>query len=345
MFFALMALGFVIPLVMMNVNASDDDLDFPLLEDVPRDDEIDFANLEDIVDADETTEEPAAETDDASSPTPPSNEDQSTQEPLQTEVAQSSDVSATGEPPASAYELDPEEGFTIDLELEGSWSGAQELAIIAAAEYLSSIILKDIPDGVDPRTGEPIDDLLIRVTSESFVQSDSGVDHGIAYEVLGAAKIAAQRSGSYLPLVADVYVNNDLDFETFRATVLHEMLHALGFGFQAFTSKVGLGYDGLRFAGSNAISAYNSDFPAQAANDPTSDLGVPVTNEGGHWREDVFTAELMTPYQMGDNAEYLSEMTIAALEDIGYDTIWDDVTSSTDETGAHRHIPMAVSTS
>ncbi len=307
MFFALMALGLLVPLVLMTLSDEDEDEDADVSEPEGAQDAGSDPSSGDLLDDDGDLES-----------------------------QQVQDIT-TGE--------DTENTFNIDLEIEGNWSDEQEDAIITAAEYLSDIILADMPDGVNPDTGERIDDLLIRVTPDSFTDSVPTADDGVVYQTLGAAKVVELRPGTALPLVSEVYVNNELDIETFRATVLHEMLHALGFGFDAFTNQVGLGIDGLRFTGANAIAAYNDDFPVQAAQDPTSQLGVPVTQEGGHWREDVFGAELMTPFQLGNHSEYLSQMTIAALEDIGYDTIWDDVTSNSDQSGPRPRVPIAIGVS
>ena len=57
-------------------------------------------------------------------------------------------------------------------------------------------------------------------------------------------------------------------------------------------------------------------------------LGVPVEGDGGsgtrdsHWDEETFDNEIMTGYI--NQANYLSEMTVASLEDIGYQTVWDE---------------------
>ena len=49
----------------------------------------------------------------------------------------------------------------------------------------------------------------------------------------------------------------------------------------------------------------------------------------------------MTPIQTGQQAEFLSDLTLAALEDLRFDTVWDDVTSATDRTAPTPAVPIA----
>jgi hypothetical protein len=101
------------------------------------------------------------------------------------------------------------------------------------------------------------------------------------------------------------------------------MLHALGFG--TIWQEQGLvqTIDGkLRFTGENATLAYNALFPDLAAKDSGSDQGVLLSSDGSHWDHSTFTHEVMTPSLYPSNNN-ISDMTIAALEDMGYDTVFD----------------------
>ena len=55
--------------------------------------------------------------------------------------------------------------------------------------------------------------------------------------------------------------------------------------------------------------------------------GVAVEQDGGagtrdsHWDDQTFGNEIMTGY-ININDNYMSDMTIASLEDLGYDTIY-----------------------
>ena len=112
--------------------------------------------------------------------------------------------------------------------------------------------------------------------------------------------------------------------------VLHEMLHSIGFGTN--WRQLGLTEGSVRggdmvFTGENAIIAYNAELADIAAGDPNSLNGVPVETDGGpgtaggHWDEETFENELMSGFI--DDPNYISGMTVAALEDMGYDTVWD----------------------
>ena len=84
----------------------------------------------------------------------------------------------------------------------------------------------------------------------------------------------------------------------------------------------------LRFTGENATTEYNSDYASVAAADSFSFIGVPIETDGGsgtagvHWDDATFNNEIMTGYLNYNNLR--SDMTVAALEDMGYDTIYAD---------------------
>ena len=49
----------------------------------------------------------------------------------------------------------------------------------------------------------------------------------------------------------------------------------------------------------------------------------PLSGDGAHWDHGTFTTEMMTPALYG-SGNILSDMTLAALEDMGYETIYGD---------------------
>ena len=60
--------------------------------------------------------------------------------------------------------------------------------------------------------------------------------------------------------------------------------------------------------------------------DPRSDRRPVETDggsgtAGGHWDDEIFEDEIMTGFISDEN--YVSSMTVASLEDLGYDTVWD----------------------
>jgi hypothetical protein len=105
---------------------------------------------------------------------------------------------------------------------------------------------------------------------------------------------------------------------------LHEMLHSIGFGsIWNYTGDIaGAATADPLFTGEGATLAYNEMFETV-----DGALGVPVEEDGGpgtrdsHWDEQTFNDEIMTGYINGSN--YVSPMTVASLEDIGYGTVWD----------------------
>ena len=219
--------------------------------------------------------------------------------------------------------------FNIEIKFEGSeWTQDLRDRFIQASEYLSSIITGDLID-----SGR-IDDVKIEA---SIVNIDG------AGGILGQAGPTFVRSdGSWLPTqgIMEFDVADATDFDAmglFIDIVAHEMMHVLGLGtiweLLGLTSGSVAG-DDMRFTGENATLAYNTELAALAATDPDSLLGVPIETDGGsgtaggHWDDELFTDELMTGYISDPN--YVSSMTVAAFEDLGYETVWD----ATDPTAA-----------
>jgi hypothetical protein len=220
--------------------------------------------------------------------------------------------------------LDTPNGFNIGLVFTGTgWTDSLKLGFQQAAEFFSDIIKGDLAS-VSTSAGV-IDDIRISVSLTTI--DGSG---GFA----GWGGYTAARSGSALPY--DGYVKMDsadtatlVSMGIWNDFALHEMLHALGFG--TAWSAMGLvkDYGGdLRFIGTNATRMYNTEYPLIAGPDPLSDYGVPVETDGGsgtagvHWDETTFQNEIMTG--MLNYTNTVSDMTIAALQDMGYQTIYID---------------------
>lgn len=213
--------------------------------------------------------------------------------------------------------------FNIDLVFDGEgWTQELQQDFIVAAEYLSTIIIGDVMGG--RRQG--VDDIRINAAITD-IDGPGGV--------LGQAGPTGLRFFSKLPVTAIMEFDtadaqNFADQGLFDDIVLHEMMHSLGFG--TIWSQLGLTEGTIRdgdivFTGENAILAYNTELAAIAANDPNSLNGVPVESDGGpgtaggHWDEDTFVNELMTGFI--DDENYVSAMTVASFEDMGYETIFD----------------------
>lgn len=210
--------------------------------------------------------------------------------------------------------------FNIEVVFESAFSTTERTAFETAADYLSSLITGDLPD-----VGG-IDDIRITAFLEPIIGDDGQPDG--PFGILAFAGPTVLRPGSFLPSEGKMTFDTadsarQLSDGTFTNTVMHEMVHALGFG-TIWANFPGLATSGAdaRFTGDNAIAAYNAEFPSLADADPSSDFGVPLESEGGHWAESLFTTEILTPI-LDASTDYMSALTVASLEDLGYDTIFD----------------------
>lgn len=198
--------------------------------------------------------------------------------------------------------------FNIEIVFEGAFSTTERAAFETAADYLSALIPGDLPDE------GAIDD--IRITA--LLEPIDG-----PFDTLAFAGPTVLRFDSALPSEAEMTfdtadIGRQATEGSLTNTVVHEMIHALGFG-TIWSNFPGL-VTNARFTGDNAVAAYNAEFSDAAAADPLSNTGIPL--DGGHWSEAVFTTEILTP-TLNSAADPMSGMTVASLEDLGYDTIFD----------------------
>ena len=115
-------------------------------------------------------------------------------------------------------------------------------------------------------------------------------------------------------------------------TILHEMAHVMGFGSlweylglleDPFDPNNPTGNEDPHFVGDSAIQA----FFEIGGDEYTGGEPVPAENRGGsgsvngHWREFVFEAELMTPFVDYGVPNPLSIVTLASLQDFGYEQV------------------------
>ncbi len=211
-------------------------------------------------------------------------------------------------------------GFNIELEFEGNWNAEEQQLVIRAAEYVSDIILSDQPD-TTLSNGRTVDDLHVRLTQANLNGGTLGFE---------STYFTSDSTG--LPVAAGVTMDTGLSESLFLSTILHELIHAVGFGETAFQGMVREINGTLRFTGTNAIAAYAQEFPATSGSDSDASLGVPVDALGHHW----FPAGGLTHTLLAPDAtsnQDLSLLTVAALEDLGLDTVWDDPARSNDLTG------------
>ncbi len=227
---------------------------------------------------------------------------------------------------------DADSSYNVEVVFEdGEWTETLQDAFVSAADYLSSIILDDLPDFFGT------DDL-------SITAALSDID--------GEGNVLGSAGPTYIRLDTSLPITGIMEFDVADAealeedgiwddVVLHEMLHTLGFGalwdegYMDLTEG-SVEEDDLVFTGELANEVYLEEFSEEAAADGF-DFGIPVETEGGegtaggHWDEDVFVDEIMTGYI--DDSNFVSEMTIASLEDMGYDTVLDNPNDANDLTG------------
>ncbi len=208
----------------------------------------------------------------------------------------------------------PESDFNIEIRFMGGLTASQRSVFNFAAARWSEIIVGDLPSVVVD--GEVIDDVLISAQGKSIDGRGN---------TLGMAGPRDLRHGTYLPATG-IMSFDTADLAGMEAdgsllhVITHEMGHVLGIGtvwdYHAYLQ--GEGSANPTFVGPKAMQEYGN---LTGGNPPQS---VPVANTGGagtrdaHWREGVFGHELMTGW-IDSGMNPLSRITIASLEDIGYE--------------------------
>ncbi len=223
----------------------------------------------------------------------------------------------------SQYVSGDDGGYNIEINFKGSWTADLQTAFITSSELISDLIVGDIADVFF--RGKVIDD--IRIDAKLTDIDGTG-------GILGQAGPTAIRTDGYLPAtaimefdVADAAIFNTMpsgsEGTLWEDIVTHEMMHTVGFGtvWTYLDLLSGGGTATPTFTGENATGVY------EAASGVTDSGGVPVEQDGGpgtrdsHWDEETFGNEIMTGY-INNSDNYLSDMTVASLEDLGYDTVW-----------------------
>lgn len=199
--------------------------------------------------------------------------------------------------------------YNIDVVFNGGLTASQQAIFALAAAKWESIITGDVPNinGIDD----------IQIGAEGAAIDGTG-------GILGQAGPTALRPTSFLPYLGQMQFDT-ADLAALEAAgqlddvILHEMGHVLGFG--TIWSNLGLltgaGSSDPRFTGANATREYDAKFGV-------TDTSVPVENTGGsgtadaHWRESVFTNELMTGFLNSGVANPISRTTVGQFQDLGY---------------------------
>ena len=237
----------------------------------------------------------------------------------------------------SKYVSGDEGGYNIEINFKGSWTADLQTALINTSELISDLIVGDIADVF--YRGKIIDDIRIDAKLTE-IDGEGGI--------LGRAGPTAIRTDGYLPAtaimefdVADATIFNSMpsgsegEGTLWDDIVTHEMMHTVGFGtiWTYLDLLSGGGTDNPTFTGENATAVYEAssfyDPDSGYAVSGDSDFGVPVEGNIGpgsddsHWDDEIFGNEIMTGYIDTDGSDnYLSNMTVASLDDLGYDTVW-----------------------
>lgn len=173
----------------------------------------------------------------------------------------------------------------------------------------------DIPDVFISGIGW-VDDLVIEA-SAPFIDGNGGT--------LGQAAPTRFRRRSSLPAlgfmefdsvdVASLETRGQLD-----EVILHEMGHVLDIGtiwrrLSLLRNEFG---PNPRYVGQGAVREYNRVFGNRANSVPVENQRGPGTR-GSHWRKSVFDNELITGFLNFGQANPISRITVASLDDLGYD--------------------------
>lgn len=207
---------------------------------------------------------------------------------------------------------DAKTSYNIELGFSGEgWTSELQTLFTDAADFICSIIVGELSNERVPMAGR-VDDLYI--DAEMTAIDGAG-------NVLGQTGVVAYRTHDQLPAFSFMQFDTAdaqtyLDSGLFGDIVLHEMLHAVGIGAQ---------WDNL-----NLISEDGQFFTGALANAEYAKAGgtglIPIEQDYGpgtagvHWDEETFGNELMTG--LIDATNTLSAMTVASLEDMGYDTTY-----------------------
>lgn len=219
-------------------------------------------------------------------------------------------VTATG----TASIQDDDSAFEITLTYDNpSLPTAQRSVFQRAVQRLQSIIVGDVQDVTVG--GRVIDDIEIKVYVEAMSASYNGYAMATAWRP-GPAGLAYQ---------GEIHINSArMGNPGIYYTIIHEMLHALGFSSNFFTETntiSGLGTTSPLFTGSNAVREYASAFRLQTA------AGVPLYEDpsaqgsyASHWSTAVFGTEIMSVGwdTMSTGLRPFSRITAGVLQDIGY---------------------------
>jgi len=249
-----------------------------------------------------------------------------------------------------------EDPMNIDISFYGDgWTQDLIDPFVAASEFLSDMIASGLID----------DTAFSTVTGEALAVDDLVIEASLVSDVsggfVGGAQIQAVRSSDgSTPDGLPVLSTMTFDVDTAQALqeigvwddlVLHEMVHAMGFGSplwfaDTLSIDTSRGVDGL-FADFGTFQVYYADYEGESVaqvaaaegGDTTpalSAFAISIDNGAsllgpfqpfpeffpldtvGHWSEEFYDDALMTPV-LSDEENVLLDITLASMGDLGYE--------------------------
>lgn len=186
----------------------------------------------------------------------------------------------------------------------------------AAAEFLSSVIAYGFTDDDNGLKSDGtefvLDDLYVEVKLETGALGGEVASANIYAANDWDGNVTAETPAG-ATLTIDLADAASLDaLGVLDDTILHEMIHALGFGTlwdvagNDLTTK---SKGNLVYTGTEATTLYGDNIPVEG--------GGGRGTSGGHWDEVALDAELMTGIVEQTDTMYLADFSLASLEDLG----------------------------
>lgn len=206
--------------------------------------------------------------------------------------------------------------FNIEIVFrDNNLSASQKQIFFQAARRWSELITGDLPPAM-LGPDDIVDDLRIDVEAPE-IDGPGGI--------LGQAGPRQVRNTppvlpAYGIMAFDIADVDSLEAEgQFDEVILHEMGHVLGIGtlWELNNYLSGKGTSDPRYTGALAVEEYNTIFLNTEPDLPVENTGAQGTRDA-HWRESVFSNELMTGYLNPGPENPLSVITVDSLADLGY---------------------------
>ena len=194
----------------------------------------------------------------------------------------------------------------------------------ARAKWMEMVVgdLPSVQNGTIDRQGGCINALPANVDDLHICGRDRGIDGQGG--TLGSAGPLYLRTDPTTGKITTV--TGDMNFDTadipnqvargnFEIIVLHEMGHVVGIGTLWNDNNL---VDGNRnYLGTNAINVWKNDWGCDVDATPPVEKDLGVGSDGAHWDEKCLDRKIITGAL--NNPAPISTLTIASLEDIGYE--------------------------